>query len=157
MKRLLIWGMSLAVVSLPNFSLAQNGDAYRLLGNSIRVDRVSHWENWNYQNDLVASLNVPINKADIFQVEAGGLRPVFFRRNINVAAGANNFTYPDLVRAGGALTIGGATAKSNAALANNKVEGLCAGQVRCHNDTVQYQASCCHACSVEDKLCDVCL
>ena len=123
MKRLLIWGMSLAVVSLPNFSMAQNGDAYRLLGNSIRVDRVSHWENWNYQNDLVASLNVPINKADIFQVEAGGLRPVFFRRNLNVALGANNFTYPDLVRAGGDLTIGGATAKSNAALANNVLDG----------------------------------
>ena len=123
MKRLLIWGMSLAVVSLPNFSMAQNGDAYRLLGNSIRVDRVSHWENWNYQNDLVASLNVPINKADIFQVEAGGLRPVFFRRNLNVALGANNFTYPDLVRAGGDLTIGGATAQSNAAFANNVLDG----------------------------------
>jgi hypothetical protein len=115
--------MFLAVVSLPNFSMAQNGDAYRLLGNSIRVDRVSHWNNWNYQNDLVASLNVPINEADIFQVDAGGLRPVFFRRNINVSPAANDFSYPDLVRAGGDLTIGGATAKSNAALANNVLDG----------------------------------
>ena len=113
MKRLLMCGVSLALVSLPNFGLAQVGDAYRLQGNSIRVDRVSHWENWIYQNDLVTNLNVPVSEAGIFQLESDGLRPVFFRRIINVAPEANNFTYPDLVRAGGELTTGGATAKSN--------------------------------------------
>ena len=117
MNRLLALGMTLAAVSLPNFSIAQNSDAYRLLGNSIRVDRASHWENWIYQNDLVTNLNVPVSEADIFQVESSGLRPVFFRRNINVAPAANNFTYPDLVRTGGDLTRGGAVAKSNDALA----------------------------------------
>ena len=123
MKRLLMWGISLAVVSLPNFSMAQVGDAYRLQGNSILVDRVSHWENWVYQNDLVTSLNVPISEADIFQVESAGLRPVFFRRNINVGPTANGFTYPDLVRAGGDLTTGGVIAKSNDGLANNILDG----------------------------------
>ena len=60
-----------------------------LFGNSIRVDRASHWLNWNYQNDLVSALNVPITDADIFEVNAEGMRPVFFRRNINVAPTAS--------------------------------------------------------------------
>ena len=123
MKRLLKWQMALlAALSLPSFCVAQT-DAYRLFGNSIRVDRASHWENWIYQNDLVTNLNVPIRDADIFQVEADGLRPTFFRRNINAAPTAVDFTYPDLVRAGGNLVSGGATAKSNDALANNIIDG----------------------------------
>jgi len=104
---------------MPNFCLAQSGDAYRLRGNAILVDRASLWGNWIYQNDLVTNLNVPVREADIFQVGADGLRPAFFRRNINVGPTARDFTYPDLVRAVGALTVGGATAKSNDALANN--------------------------------------
>ena len=123
MKRLLKWGVPLVVVSMPNFCLAQNGDAYRLQGNSLFVDRASHWENWIYQNDLVSSLNVLVGEADIFEVGTSGLRPVFFRRNINVAPTAKDFTYPDLVRAAGELTVGGATAKSNDALANNILDG----------------------------------
>ena len=123
MKRLLKWQMVLlAALSLPSFCVAQT-DAYRLFGNSIRVDRASHWENWIYQNDLVSQLNVSIGDADIFQVEADGLRPTFFRRNINAAPTAVDFTYPDLVRAGGNLVSGGATAKSNDALANNIIDG----------------------------------
>ena len=98
-------------------------DAYRIFGSSIRVDRASHWRNWIYQNDLVSQLNVPIRDADILQVEADGLRPVFFRRNINVAPTAVDFTYPDLVRAGGDIVSGGATAKSNDALANDIIDG----------------------------------
>ncbi|MDE2812249.1 MAG: hypothetical protein OXM01_04455 [Gemmatimonadota bacterium] len=119
MKRLLKWGVPLIVVSMPNFCLAQNSNAYRLQGDAILVDRASLWGNWIYQNDLVTSLNVPVREADIFQVGTDGLRPVFFRRNINVGPTARDFTYPDLVRAAGALTSGGATAKSNDALANN--------------------------------------
>ena len=123
MKRLLKWQMALlAALSLPSFCVAQT-DAYRIFGSSIRVDRASHWENWIYQNDLVSQLNVSIGDADIFQVEADGLRPVFFRRNINVAPTAVDFTYPDLVRAGGDIVSGGATAKSNDALANNVIDG----------------------------------
>ena len=119
MKRLLKWGIPLVVVSMPSFCLGQNSDAYRLRGNAILVDRASHWGNWIYQNDLVTSLNVPVSEADIFQVGTNGMRPVFFRRNVNVGPTARDFTYPDLVRAVGALTVGGATAKSNDALANN--------------------------------------
>ena len=123
MKQLLKWQIALfAALSLPSFCVAQT-DAYRLFGNSIRVDRVSHWENWIYQNDLVSQLNVSIGDADILQVEADGLRPVFFRRNINVAPTAVDFTYPDLVRAGGDIVSGGATAKSNDTLANNVIDG----------------------------------
>ena len=121
MKRLLKWGMPLVVVSMPNFCLAQS--AYRLQGEAILVDRASHWGNWIYQNDLVSSLNVPVGEADILQVGDNGLRPVFFRRNINVGPTARDFTYPDLVRATGKLTTGGATAKSNDALANNILDG----------------------------------
>ena len=123
MKRLIKWGVPLIVVSMPNFCLAQNSDAYRLQGDAILVDRASLWGNWIYQNDLVTSLNVPVREADIFQVGTDGLRPVFFRRNINVGPTARDFTYPDLVRAAGALTSGGATAKSNDALANNVLDG----------------------------------
>ena len=119
MKRLLKWGVPLIVVSMPNFCLAQNSDAYRLQGDAILVDRASLWGNWIYQNDLVTSLNVPVRDADIFQVGTDGLRPVFFRRNINVGPTARDFTYPDLVRAAGALTSGGATAKSSDVLAKN--------------------------------------
>ena len=125
MKRLLKRQAALfavLAVFMPNFCLAQT-NAYGLFGNSIRVDRASHWENWSYQNDLVANLNVPIRDADIFQVEADGLRPTFFRRNINVAPTAVDFTYPDLVRADGDLVSGGVTAKSNDALANNVIDG----------------------------------
>ena len=123
MKRLLKWQMALFVLlSLPSFCVAQT-DAYRIFGSSIRVDRASHWQNWIYQNDLVTNLNVPIRDADIFQVEADGLRPTFFRRNINVAPTAVDFIYPDLVRAGGDIVAGGATAKSNDALANNIIDG----------------------------------
>ena len=121
MKRLLKWGVPLVVVLIPNFCLAQN--AYRLQGDAILVDRASLWENWIYQNDLVTSLNVPVGEADILEVGANGLRPVFFRRNINVGPTARDFTYPDLVRAAGEPTIGGATAKSNDALANNIIDG----------------------------------
>ena len=123
MKRLLKRQAALfAVLFMPSFCLAQT-NAYRLSGNSIRVDRASHWENWLYQNDLVANLNVPIRDADIFQVAADGLRPTFFRRNINVAPTAVDFTYPDLVRANGDLVSGGTTAKSNDRLANNVIDG----------------------------------
>ncbi len=123
MKRLLMWQMVLfAILSLPSFCMAQT-DAYRIFGSSIRVDRASHWENWIYQNDLVSQLNVPIRDADIFQVGPDGLRPTFFRRNINVAPTAVDFTYPDLVRAGGDPVSGGVAAKSNDALANNVIDG----------------------------------
>ena len=94
--QLLMWGLSLAVVSLPNFCLAQD-DAYRLDGKSIRVDRASLWTNWIYQNDLVSELSVSVSEVDILHVDADGLRPVFFRKNINVAPAAETFTYPDLV------------------------------------------------------------
>ena len=123
MKRLLKWGVPLVMVSMPNFSLAQNGDAYRLQGNAILVDQASEWGNWIYQNDLVPRLNVLVSEADIFEVGADGIRPVFFRRNINVGPTARDFTYPDLVRSNGELITGGATAKSNDALANNVLDG----------------------------------
>ena len=100
MKRLLKWdAVALVAIAIPNFCMAQTEEAYRLFGNSIRVDRASHWENWIYQNDLVPKLNVPVRDADVFRVDADGLRPVFFRRNINVALTADDFTYTDLVRA----------------------------------------------------------
>ena len=102
---------------------SQTGDAYRLFGNSIRVDRASHWVNWNYQNDLVGSLNVPITEADIFTVDTEGMRPVFFRRNINVAPTASSFVYKDLVRAAGDLVNGGASALTNDTRAAAALDG----------------------------------
>ena len=102
---------------------SQVGDAYRLFGNSIRVDRASHWLNWNYQNDLVSALNVPITDADIFEVNAEGMRPVFFRRNINVAPTASSFSYKDLVRAGGDLISGGGSSLTNDILASAALDG----------------------------------
>jgi hypothetical protein len=117
-----MWGVSLAVVSLPSFCQAQDTDAYRVDGKSIRVDRASLWANWIYQNDLVSELSVPVHEVDILHVDADGLRPVFFRKHINVAPAAETFTYPDYVRAGGSLIPGGATAKSNNSLARHVVD-----------------------------------
>ena len=122
MKRLLTCGVFLLLVSLPNFCTAQGG-AYSSTGNSIRVDRASHWNNWIYQNDLVTNLNVPVREAKILQVDSDGLRPKFFRGTINVAPTAKDFTYLDRVRAGGAVTAGGGSAKSNDALADNVLDG----------------------------------
>ena len=98
MKRLLTCGMFLLLVSLPNFCTAQGG-AYSSTGNSIRVDRASHWNKWIYQNDLVTNLNVPVREAKILQVDSDGLRPKFFRGTINGAPTAKDFTYLDRVRA----------------------------------------------------------
>ena len=51
----LMWGVVLALVFLPKVCPGQVGDAYRVQGNSILVDRASHWENWIFQNDLVTN------------------------------------------------------------------------------------------------------
>ncbi len=123
MKQLMMWGLSLVAISLPNLCLAQDNAAYRLDGESIRVDRAALWQNWIYQNDFVSELRVPVSEADILHVDADGLRPVFFRSHINVAPTAETFSYPDLVRAGGDLIKGGASAQSNAALASNLIDG----------------------------------
>ena len=123
MKRVLTLGGFFALVSLPDSSMAQADAAYRLRGDAVIVDRVSHWENWIYQNDLVASLNVPVAGVDLLEVGPDGMRPTFFRRNINVAPTATDYVYQDLVRAQGEPTRGGATAKSNNGLAANVIDG----------------------------------
>lgn len=123
MRYLLILGCAVLMGISPHVpASAQDGDAYRLFGNSIRVDRTSHWLNWQYQNDLVSSLNVPVSQADIFQIDSQGLRPVFYRRTINVAPTALNFTYKDLVRAGGELVDGGAASLTNDQRANAAID-----------------------------------
>ena len=119
----LMWGVALALVSLPKVCPGQVGDAYRVQGNSILVDRASHWENWIFQNDLVTNLNLPVGEAEIFQLGSDGLRPVYFNRNVNVALTASEFIYRDRIRAGGAEVVGGATAISNSAKANNVLDG----------------------------------
>ena len=112
-----------ALVIFTQSLAAQTGDAYRIFDNSIRIDRSAHWNNWTFQNDLVAELNVSIAQTDILHTDSQGLRPAYFRRNINVAPSSTSFTYTDLVRASGELVTGGATAKSNDAVANNILDG----------------------------------
>ena len=92
---------------------AQDGDAYRIFANSIRVDRASHWDNWVLQNDMVSNLNVPIVESGMFEINTKGLKPVFWRRSINAAPDAVNFTYKDRVRAEGVSVDGGASSLSN--------------------------------------------
>ncbi len=111
----------LAGGSLPEAE-AQSSDGYHLLGNSIRVDRASDWQDWIYQNDMVSSLSVPIVSSKLFLVDSDGVKPVFFRRKSNAAADAGLFSYPDL-RADGALTTGGATALTNERAANRIIDG----------------------------------
>ena len=76
-----------------------------------------------YQNDLVNSLSVPLEQADILSVDDAGIRPTFYRRNINVAPTATEFQYSDLVRAGGSMVSGGAKALSNDANALKAIDG----------------------------------
>ena len=111
------------VVALVMSSWAQSGDAYRVFGNSIRTDRASHWRNWVYQNDLVNSLSVPLEQADILSVDDAGIRPTFYNRSINVAPTASEFEYSDLVRAGGNIVSGGATSLSNDSNAFRAIDG----------------------------------
>ena len=123
MKRVLTLGAFLALLSLPDGSGAQAERAYRAQGDAIIVDRVSHWQNWVYQNDLVTSLNVPVAGVDLLEAGADGLRPTFFRRTINVAPTAADYVYKDQVRAQGEPTRGGASATSNDRLAGNVIDG----------------------------------
>lgn len=92
--------------------------AYRILGNSIRVDRASLWQNWESQNDRVTSLYRPLAGVDVIRVSEEGVQPTFFRRKTNAALEADKFTYPDVVRAAGALVNGGAVGLSNTAEAH---------------------------------------
>ena len=96
--------------------------AYRILNNSIRVDRISLWQNWEFQNDRVASLYRPLSAVDVIKVSEEGVQPTFFRRRINAAIEAERFTYRDVVRASGALTNGGASALSNTAVARQVID-----------------------------------
>ena len=120
--RKLLFGFSM-VFTLAATTWAQSGDAYRVFGNSIRTDRASHWRNWVYQNDLVNSLSVPLEQADILSVDDEGIRPTFYRKNLNVAPTASEFEYSDLVRAGGNIVSGGAKALSNSSEAFRAIDG----------------------------------
>ena len=42
--------------------------AYRILSNSIRVDRASLWQNWEFQNDRVNGLKRPLSTVDAMRV-----------------------------------------------------------------------------------------
>ncbi|MBI2506279.1 MAG: hypothetical protein HYW07_23945, partial [Candidatus Latescibacteria bacterium] len=97
-------------------------DAYRILNNSIRVDRASLWQNWEFQNDRVNSLKRPLSTVDVMRVSEEGVQPTFFRRRLNAALEAERFSYPDLVRANGAIINGGAAALSNNALARQVID-----------------------------------
>ncbi len=122
MKQFLLWGVTLALVSMPDLCVAQTGNAYRVVGNSIRVTRASEWNSWIFQNDLVSSLNVPVSEVDVVRVETDGLRPVLFHREINVAPTSADFLYPDVVRSAGDPTFGGASVKSNTRRASNVID-----------------------------------
>ena len=123
MRHLIAWTLLTLLAAgglYPAF--AQSAEGYRLLGNSIRVDRASHWRDWIYQNDMVSSLNVPIVMSRLFDIDSEGLKPVFFRRKINAAAEATQFSYRDAARAGGAITTGGARALSNDRLVSRVID-----------------------------------
>lgn len=97
-------------------------DAYRIVSNSIRVDRASLWQNWEFQNDRVNGLKRPLSTVDVMKIDENGVQPTFFRRKINAALEAERFTYPDLVRASGAPTSGGASALTNTAIARQVID-----------------------------------
>ena len=120
--RKLLFGLFMAF-TLVATTWAQSSDSYRVFGNSIRTDRASHWRNWVYQNDLVNSLSVPLEQADILNVDDEGIRPTFYRKNLNVAPTASEFEYSDLVRAGGNIVSGGAKALSNNSVAFQAIDG----------------------------------
>jgi hypothetical protein len=93
----------------------QTPTGYRVVGNSVRVDQPALWSRWNYQNDLVGNLSTPVDSSRMFRVDASGMVPVFFRHTINAALDAPEFTYNDVVRAGGSPARGGVSAQTNQA------------------------------------------
>ncbi len=97
-------------------------DAYRIVNNSIRVDRASLWQNWEFQNDRVNGLKQPLATVDAMRVTEEGVQPTFYRRKINAAADAEKYSYPDLVRAQGAMVFGGASALTNNTLARQVID-----------------------------------
>ena len=56
-------------------------------------------------------------------VDDEGIRPTFYRKNLNVAPTASEFEYSDLVRAGGNIVSGGAKALSNSSEAFRAIDG----------------------------------
>ncbi|MCY3788011.1 MAG: hypothetical protein OXH63_04415, partial [Gemmatimonadetes bacterium] len=68
MKKYILWLiLSLALGGTLHPLLAQ-GQAYRLTDEAVYVDLPSHWRNWEYQSDVVSSLEVAVDSTGLFIV-----------------------------------------------------------------------------------------
>ena len=98
MRRLLL---SAFLAALGAVSTAWSQAAYRVgPDGSINVDRASHWAGWEFQNDMVSRLVVPVAGSGLFGISAAGMQPRYFRDRVNVAPDAEVTSYLDEVRAG---------------------------------------------------------
>ena len=91
--------------------------AFRRTVGSIVVDRPSYWQNWEYQNDFVRSLNVPVGQTKLFNIDGKGIWPRFFRDRKNASLEAELRSYADVVRAESRIVQGGASALTNERMA----------------------------------------
>lgn len=109
----------LLVLSLP--LTAQEG--FRIDETVIEVNAPAHWRRWIFQNDLVASLNAPVESSGLFRIDGSGVQSRYFRSAHNAALDAQQFEYADIVRQKGAIISGGATARSNDGIAARVIDG----------------------------------
>jgi hypothetical protein len=121
-------GMPLFVVAIgallvSGALVAAQGQGYQLSENFIEVNRPDHWNQWIVQNDVVASLNAPIDSTGLFNIDSRGVWPRYFRAKHNLAPEADQHIYKDIVRAEGFLVRGGASALSNRRIAGLTIDG----------------------------------
>jgi hypothetical protein len=103
--------------------ITAQGQGYQLSEDAIEVNRPDHWHRWIVQNDVVASLNAPIDSTGLFNIDSRGVWPRYFRAKHNLAPEADQHLYKDIVRAEGILVRGGASALSNNGGAGLAVDG----------------------------------
>ena len=112
----------LALLGLFAAGPSRASDGYRITADAIRVDRSEHWQAWTNQNDVVSALSVPMASSALFDIDAQGVRPRFFRSNVNAALDAGQYRYDDQIRSG-TVVAGGVVAQSNSAAAPLAADG----------------------------------
>ena len=100
-----------------------SAQGYRLENQAIHIDRPEHWRAWIYQNDVVTSLNMPVEDSGLFQTTAAGIQPRPMRSRTNAALDAESFIYSDIVREKGKFIYGGASSPTNDRIATRAIDG----------------------------------
>ena len=104
-------------------AVAAQDDAFEFRGDQVHVDRVSHWRNWDVQNNMVRDMKAPIDSSGLFDISVAGLKPRYFSNIKNYVLDHDQHSYLDGIRFDGLIVTGNIGARSNAQLAPNVGDG----------------------------------